>query len=127
MTGLAVMVGGAFGALARYLSNVLFQLLLGGSPLAGYPFSTLTVNLVGSFALSFLFFANYFGIPNSIKLAIGTGFIGAFTTFSTFELETLQLVQKGEYVLAFLYVIGSVLFGFGAVLLGRFLALQLTS
>jgi fluoride exporter len=121
------MIGGALGALARYLSNVLFQLLLRGSPLASYPFSTLTVNLLGSFVLSFLFFANYFGLPNALKVAIGTGFIGAFTTFSTFELETLQLVEKGEYLLAFLYVVGSVVLGFGAVLLGRFFALQLTS
>jgi fluoride exporter len=77
--------------------------------------------------LSFLFFANYFGLPNAVKLAVGTGFIGAFTTFSTFELETLQLVQKGEYGLAVLYVVGSVLLGFVAVLLGRYLALHVTS
>jgi fluoride exporter len=124
---IAVMVGGAFGALARYLSNLLFQLLLKGNPLASYPLSTFTVNIVGSFVLSFLFFANYFGLPNATRLAIGTGFIGAFTTFSTFELETLQLVQKGEYVLAALYGVGSVLLGFAAVLLGRYLALQVTS
>jgi fluoride exporter len=124
---IAVMLGGALGALARYLSHLLFQLLLKGSPLAGYPFSTFTVNILGSFVLSFLFFANYFGLPNTLKLAIGTGFIGAFTTFSTFELETLQLVQNGEYGLAILYVVGSVLLGFAAVLLGRYLALQVTS
>jgi fluoride exporter len=121
------MMGGALGALARYLSNLFFQLLFKGSPLEGYPFSTFTVNMVGSFVLSFLFFANYFGLPNPLKLAIGTGFIGAFTTFSTFELETLQLVQKGEYTLAMLYVVGSVLLGFIAVLLGRYLALQVTN
>lgn len=121
------MLGGALGALARYLSHLLFQLLLKGSPFAAYPFSTFTVNILGSFVLSFLFFANYFGLPNTMKLAIGTGFIGAFTTFSTFELETLQLVQKGEYALAIFYVVGSVLFGFLAVLLGRYLGLQVTS
>jgi fluoride exporter len=124
---IAVMLGGALGALARYFSTLLFQSLLKGSPLAGYPFATLTVNILGSFVLSFLFFANYFGLPTPIKLAIGTGFIGAFTTFSTFELETLQLVQKGEYVLAGVYLAGSVLLGFVAVLLGRYLALQLTN
>jgi fluoride exporter len=124
---IAVMLGGAFGALARHLSNLLFQVLFKGSPLAGYPFSTFTVNVLGSLILSFLFFANYFGLPNPLKLAIGTGFIGAFTTFSTFELETLHLVQKGEYALAILYVVGSVVLGFLAVLLGRYLALQVTS
>lgn len=121
------MMGGALGALARYGTTVVFQIGLKGSSVAHYPFATFTVNVLGSFVLSFLFFANYFGAPNSLKLAIGTGFIGAFTTFSTFELETLQLVQKGEYLLAFLYVAASVLLGFGAVLLGRFFALQLTS
>lgn len=121
------MLGGALGALARYSSNLLFQFLLKGTALEGYPFSTLTVNVLGSFVLSFLFFAKFFQLPNSVSLAISTGFIGAFTTFSTFELETLQLVQKGEYGLAVLYVVGSVLLGFLAVLLGRFLALQLTS
>jgi fluoride exporter len=124
---IAVMVGGALGALARHLTHLLFQLLLKGSPFALYPFSTFTVNILGSFVLSFLFFANYFGLPNATRLAIGTGFIGAFTTFSTFELETLQLVQKGEYALAALYMLGSGLLGFVAVLLGRYLALQLTS
>ena len=121
------MLGGALGALARYGTNLVFQFWLKGSSVAHYPFSTFTVNLFGSFVLSLLFFANYFGAPNSVKLALGTGFIGAFTTFSTFELETLQLVQKGEYTLAFLYVIGSVVLGFAAVLLGRFFALQLTN
>jgi fluoride exporter len=122
---LAVMLGGALGALSRYLCNLLFQVALEGSRFAGYPFATFGVNMLGSFVLSFLFFGNYFGLPNAWKLAIGTGFIGAFTTFSTFELETLQLVQKGEYVWAGLYVVGSVVFGFGAVLLGRSVALLL--
>jgi fluoride exporter len=120
------MLGGAFGALARHLTNLSFQILLKGSPVAGYPFSTLTINILGSFLLSFLFFANYFGLPNALKLAIGTGFIGAFTTFSTFELETLQLVQKGDYLYAGLYVVSSVVLGFLAVLLGRYLALLLS-
>jgi CrcB protein len=122
----AVMVGGALGALSRYGSNLFFQWLFKGSSLAVYPVSTLTVNLLGSFVLSFLFFARFFQLPATVTLGVATGFIGAFTTFSTFELETLQLVQKGEYVLAILYVAGSVLLGFGAVLLGRFLALQVT-
>lgn len=115
------MAGGALGALCRYLVNLMFQ----GSGLGIYPFATFTVNIVGSFLLSFLLF-NTAQLPNELKMAISTGFLGSLTTFSTFELETFSLLDKGRWPVAVAYSLGSVALGLLAVLLGRWAARQLT-
>lgn len=84
---LAVGVGGMIGAIGRYSISFLFN------SNAGFPYATLTVNLIGCFLLSFL--VNDKSIKQrlapSIFTAFGTGIIGAFTTFSTFAVETIEL------------------------------------
>jgi fluoride exporter len=118
---LVVLLGGALGAVCRYGINVGMQVALGK---LAFPWATFFINVLGSLVLSFLFFANYWGLPNTWRIAIGTGFLGAFTTFSTFELETLQMLESGKITLAVTYVLASVLMGLLAALLGRFLALR---
>ena len=99
-----VMLGGALGALCRYGINLAVQMIFQNKLM--FPWATFGINVLGSFVLAFLFFSNYIQLPNVWRVAIGTGFLGAFTTFSTFELETLQLVESGKPLLALLYVLG---------------------
>lgn len=119
-----IMLGGAVGALGRYLTTFYVQKGLGSS-LGNFPMGTLTVNIIGAFTLSFLLFSDYFGLSQNWKLAIGTGFLGALTTFSTFELESYELISNGRYILAFINILGSITLGLIAVFLGHRLALFL--
>jgi len=119
-----IMIGGSLGALSRYLATLFIQRGLGSS-LGNFPVGTLVVNLVGAFLLSFLLFSDYFGLSQNWKFAIGTGFLGALTTFSTFELESWELILSGRYLLAFANLFGSVSLGLLAVILGQKLALLL--
>ena len=113
---LSVAVGGALGAVARYLINV--------SPLAAvfekFPLPTFVINVVGSFLIGFLMIvlADKFSANENLRMAIMVGFIGAFTTFSTFELEIFALMRDRQLVTAFLYLALSVLVGFAGVLAG---------
>ncbi len=116
----AVAIGGAIGAVARYLINV--------SPLADispkFPFPTFFINVVGSFFIGFLFvlFADKFTGSENLRLAVMVGMLGAFTTFSTFELEIFALVRERFFATAFLYLFLSVLIGFVGVAGGVWLA-----
>ncbi len=117
---LSVAVGGAFGASARYLINI--------SPLADwfekFPFPTFFINVVGSFFIGFLFvlFTDKFAPSENLRLALTVGFLGAFTTFSTFELEIFEFVRERNLATAFLYLFLSVSIGFVGVLAGVWLA-----
>ena len=108
-------VGGFAGALARYwLSNLI-------AAYAGvvFPFGTFVVNLSGSFVLGLLLgLFEQQAVSPVTRLALGTGFIGAYTTFSTFTYETIRLVEEGSILLATLNVVGSVVLGLGAVFAG---------
>lgn len=117
----AVAVFGAFGALARY------GLDLGVSRLwpARFPVGTFAINVLGSFAIGVLFAVLEAHPPQAtwIRAGLGAGFLGAFTTFSTFSLQTLLLVESGATALAGLYAGASVLAGllaaWGGLTLGR--------
>ncbi len=117
---LAVGIGGAFGAVSRYLINI--------SPLATlfekFPFPTFFINITGSFLIGFLFiiFTDKLQINENLRLAIMVGFLGAFTTFSTFELEIWSLVKENQFFTAFLYLFLSVSVGFLGVVTGIWLA-----
>jgi len=123
---LGIMVGGAMGATARYYLTLWIQGGLQNGSLAGFPLATMTVNVVGSFLFAFL---TEFGLRGAVspqmRLALGTGFLGALTTFSTFEVETDALLTGGRLGWAATYVIGNLLLGFVAVLLGRALAARI--
>ncbi len=120
-----VMAGGALGALSRYLATNVVQAALRGTAYAGFPLATLIVNVLGSFLLAFLTELGLGGLVSpSVRLAVGTGFLGAFTTFSTFELESQLLVREGELMRAAVYVLANLAVGYVAILAGRAAALR---
>ncbi|MBL8983184.1 MAG: fluoride efflux transporter CrcB [Gemmatimonadetes bacterium] len=112
---LAVAIGSAAGGVARYVISGALQ-----RPTNAFPIGTLTVNIVGSFVLGAVvrYAAMSPGFSAEMRLLLGAGFCGGFTTFSTFSVETLELLQGGEYARAGLYVGLSVLTGLTAALLG---------
>ena len=108
-------VGGFAGAIARYWLSGLIAAHAG----VVFPFGTFAINLSGSFALGLLLgLFEQQAIPPVTRLALGTGFLGAYTTFSTFTYETIRLVEEGSILLATLNVVASVVLGLGAVLAG---------
>ncbi|MEH7081215.1 fluoride efflux transporter CrcB [Neobacillus drentensis] len=114
----AVGIGGFLGAIFRYTIGILI------SPTNRFPFGTLTINLFGCLFLAWFFTItlNRKNINQNLKLAIGTGFTGAFTTFSTFSVETLNLIKNDQMNLALLYVLLSVFGGIALALFGAKLA-----
>ncbi|MCM3727535.1 fluoride efflux transporter CrcB [Neobacillus cucumis] len=118
MNVLAVGVGGFFGALLRYLIGKEIP-----AP-SGFPLGTLVINLLGGLFLSWFFTITVkrTNISPNLKLTIGTGFTGAFTTFSTFSVETLNLIKNDQIILACLYVVLSILGGIILALIGAKLA-----
>jgi fluoride exporter len=122
---IALAIAGAFGTLARYGLGLLIAGWLRGSPssISGFPLATLVINVLGSFVLAFVTtLALQHRLNPDVRFAIGTGFCGAFTTFSTFELETHGLLTRGANLETGLYLIGNLALGFAAVLLGRWAA-----
>ena len=109
MTGqlVAVAVGGACGAVMRWLMASGIQKVAGGA----FPWGTFAVNALGSFLLGFLFvwLIERSTISELMRLALTVGFLGAFTTFSTDSLESIRLLQEGALALAFGNVIGQVI------------------
>lgn len=123
---LAVGAGGFVGAIARWALSSLAARL---APVAAFPVGTFAVNLLGCVAIGAV--ATHLmhrdpPAPEVIRLVAVTGLLGAFTTFSTFGLETLTLVRDRQLLIAAAYVAGSVLLGVLGVLIGRSLALALT-
>ncbi|MCW8348851.1 fluoride efflux transporter CrcB [Vibrio sp. ZSDZ65] len=90
-----IALGGAFGACSRYLISELCVVLLG----RGFPYGTLTVNVVGSFIMGLLIaaFEAELVVTEPWRQIIGLGFLGALTTFSTFSMDNVLLMQQGAF------------------------------
>ncbi|HEY0890474.1 MAG TPA: fluoride efflux transporter CrcB [Nocardioides sp.] len=116
MTALLVMLGGAVGASARYLTDLWVQ----GHHRSGFPWGTFTVNAAGSLLLGLV--AGSAALPPWALTLVGTGFCGALTTFSTFSLETYVLMTSGRRLAVVGNVAGSLAVGLAAVSLGWWLA-----
>ena len=115
-----VLIGGALGAYARYeLGN-----FVGSRWNHGFPLGTFLINMIGCFMLGMI---NVFVLERTMlspewRIGLGVGFMGAFTTFSTFSYEAIALMEEGSYLLAIGYVSFSVIVGLLAAFFGMFLA-----
>ncbi|TLS67826.1 fluoride efflux transporter CrcB [Mariprofundus erugo] len=118
---LAVAAGGAIGAVMRWLVASSVQKFAAGS---AFPWGTLAVNTVGSFLLGFLFvwLVERSTAGELVRLAVTVGFLGAFTTFSTYSLESIRLLQEGAFQLALVNIVGQVVICLGLTWLGVQLA-----
>ena len=113
---LLVAVGGAVGSMLRYATTLGATRLLG----PGFPWGTLIVNVVGSFVIGVFVetIARRFDASEPVRLLLVTGFLGGFTTFSSFSLDAAALLERGAGLLAFAYVGASLLLSLGAVFAG---------
>lgn len=112
-TALAVALGGAVGAVGRYLAGRWLP------PRAGIPWGTLLVNVAGSFVLGLVLGA---GMPPWWTALLGTGFCGALTTFSTFSSELVHQLERRAWLAFGAYAVGSILLGLAACWAGLTLA-----
>ncbi len=123
VSALLVTFGGALGTLLRYCTNVWLAQLVGPA----LPYGTFTVNVVGSFLIGVL---SVLGVGHSLlgvelRLILGTGVLGGFTTYSSFNLETLRMAEQGEAGRAAGYVVLTLLSCWCAGALGLWLPQKL--
>ncbi len=113
-----VAIGGAVGAVLRYQVGRMVTTYAGVG--AGFPWATLAVNVIGCLAMGLLFgwLGKNTAGSEGLRLLLGVGLLGGFTTFSAFSLEMLQLIQRGSANLAFAYAATSVVAGLAALYVG---------
>ena len=112
---LGVMLIGGIGSVSRFLVDRSVARRVA----RGFPFGTMTVNITGAALLGFL---GSLALPKDVALLAGTAFVGAYTTFSTWMLETQRLSEERQLLAAFANVAVSVLLGLAAVVLGQRIA-----
>jgi fluoride exporter len=114
---LYVVIGGGLGAVLRYLLSGIIQKQASNL----FPYGTLVVNMIGAASIGFLWelFQNY-EVSTNIRVFVFMGILGGFTTFSTFSLETFNLLKDKQYITAFINVIASNIFCIILVFAGSF-------
>jgi len=118
MDYLAISIGAILGANARYLVG---GWILGRAG-PGFPLGTLIINVTGSFVIGLAYaLLEEHGAPDWVRPLVVIGFLGAYTTFSTFSLETLALMEEGAWAAAGLNILGSVALSLVAVWAGMLL------
>lgn len=117
---LLIALGGALGSVARYWVGSTVGTRLG----IRFPYGTLVVNITACFAIGFTltWLGERVELSNTWRFLVPIGFIGAYSTFSTYEWETLETLRSGAFLLAGLYAIGSLMVGLAAVWTGAALA-----
>jgi CrcB protein len=115
-----VALGGAIGALLRYQSGRGITYWLGAQAVTTFPWATLFVNVVGSLIMGGLagFLARHGQGGEQWRLFLGVGVLGGFTTFSSFSLEMMMLIERGQSLQALTYVLISILAGLSALYIG---------
>jgi fluoride exporter len=114
-----IALGGAIGSVLRYIVSGLDYRFSGGV----FPVSTFVVNATGSLVIGFLWgFFERFAVSPNVRMFIFIGLLGGYTTFSTFTLETFNLMRDGEYKIALMNVLWSNAVCIGAVFVGFMLS-----
>ena len=113
---LAIAIGGAIGAVFRYVLGNQISVIFG----TNFAFSILIINVVGSFFMGMAIESfNLFSVSNEpLQKFLTVGILGAFTTFSTFSLDAVDLILKDRFSDAFIYIFASVLLAIGFLFLG---------
>ena len=119
MLSLYIFIGGGLGSLSRYGTGLLF-----GSETRTLPLGTLVANILGCLLLGYLVSSPLIAekLSEPVRIGLATGFLGGFTTFSTFSVESIKLFQAGEFASVICYTCASVLGGLAAAFVGMRLA-----
>lgn len=121
VAALHVFVGGGFGAVLRWQLGRAMTGWLGVPIVTAFPFATLAINAAGSLAMGLLagWLARHGGGGGEqLRLLLGVGLLGGFTTFSAFSLEMVMLLERGNYLFALLYGILSIAMGITGLMVG---------
>ena len=120
---LAIAAGGSVGAVMRFMVSTGVYSWLG----RGFPYGTLVVNVVGSLLMGLLYelFLQRLSVSPEVRAVLLVGFLGAFTTFSTFSIETINLIEQGYLMKAIVNILASVILCVLAAWVGLQIARQL--
>jgi len=120
---LALGLAGALGAMARFGLNYGMMQWFGRE----FPWGIFSINILGSFLIGFLgvFLLSKLHWDEPLRIVVLTGFLGAFTTFSAFSIDALALLERGTWLIAMFYIVGSVTFALLAARGGMLLAARM--
>lgn len=113
-----ISLGGAIGAVLRYLTTFVVVEKLGAQPF----YSTFAVNIIGSFLMGALVTWLAHHHNPALRSLLVVGLFGAFTTFSTFSLDLWVMIERQQFIMLFAYAVGSVILGLSALIIGVYLS-----